>query len=63
MSKRVWQCDTCGEISHEKPWSCPVCGEETCDSCFDRFSVCAKCSLGKSDDELKILAKWEGDDC
>jgi hypothetical protein len=59
--KRVWQCDSCCGISINMPWKCPVCGKETCDSCFDRFCICKKCSEGKTDEELKTLSNWEED--
>ena len=62
MAHRVWQCDTCRGVSDNEPWECPGCGKETCDSCFDRYTHCRTCSLGKSDEELRTAANKFGYD-
>lgn len=62
MAKRVWQCDTCSQLSSEKPWKCPVCGIETCDNCFERYMICRRCATGKTDEQMKALSYWQAYD-
>lgn len=54
-----WKCETCGRIDNKKPWLCPLCGKETCDYCFSYYGVCHVCCDGKTQEEIKFLAKWE----
>lgn len=53
-----WKCDTCHNVYPAEPWKCPVCGKEVCEICFDRYTLCADCGEGKTDEEAKILGNW-----
>jgi len=57
-----WECDSCHKIDNHRPWDCPNCKKEVCETCFWIFGLCKECSVGKTDEECRNLAKivdWE----
>ena len=54
-----WKCEGCNSIDNHnnKPWNCPNCGKEVCQNCFWVYGLCKKCSVGKADEECKLLSK------
>lgn len=62
MTHRAWICEGCGrgQVFRDNVWDCPGCGKEGCDSCFWMFGHCKPCSVGKTQEELRVAAnaKW-----
>ncbi len=55
-------CETCGHGQRlpQNVWNCPGCGKECCEDCFSRYGHCKACSVGKSDEELRLVANENG---
>ena len=62
MSYRAWICEGCDKPNPKEYniWDCPGCGKETCEQCFDRYAHCKSCTVGQSEDALRLAANAKG---